>query len=118
LRTRFLEAGAEALADYEMIELVLFRAIPQRDVKPLAKELLAMLDAKQGKYAPLYDVKRDGVERLEKFRREVGAHGLRLRAESIMHGESPATLIVVMDTGVNEEAAVEFARTLDCEDEK
>jgi DNA repair protein RadC len=38
---RFLDAGAEALADYELIELVLFRAIPQRDVKPLAKSLLA-----------------------------------------------------------------------------
>src|SRR5688572_22849937 len=40
LRARFREAGAEALADYEMLELILFRAIPQRDVKPLAKELL------------------------------------------------------------------------------
>ena len=36
-----LEAGAQALADYELIELVLFRAIPQRDLKPLAKSLLA-----------------------------------------------------------------------------
>src|ERR1043165_4830634 len=41
LRARFMEAGAEALADYEMLELVLFRAVPRRDVKPLAKELLA-----------------------------------------------------------------------------
>jgi DNA repair protein RadC len=41
LRARFMEAGSEALADYEMLELVLFRAIPVRDVKPLAKELLA-----------------------------------------------------------------------------
>jgi DNA repair protein RadC len=41
LRERFLEAGAQALADYELLELVLFRAIPQRDVKPLAKSLLA-----------------------------------------------------------------------------
>jgi DNA repair protein RadC len=40
LRARFREAGSEALADYEMLELVLFRAIPQRDVKPLAKMLL------------------------------------------------------------------------------
>ena len=36
-----MEAGSEALADYEMLELVLFRAIPRRDVKPLAKALLA-----------------------------------------------------------------------------
>jgi DNA repair protein RadC len=40
LRARFREAGPEALADYELLELVLFRAIPQRDVKPLAKALL------------------------------------------------------------------------------
>ncbi len=37
---RFLEAGSTSLADYEMLELVLFRAIPRRDVKPLAKRLL------------------------------------------------------------------------------
>ena len=41
LRSRFREAGAEAVSDYELLELVLFRAIPQRDVKPLAKELIA-----------------------------------------------------------------------------
>src|SRR3984893_6065617 len=41
LRSRFMEAGSEALADYEMLELVLFRAVPRRDVKPLAKDLLA-----------------------------------------------------------------------------
>jgi DNA repair protein RadC len=41
LRQRFLTAGSEAISDYEMLELILFRAIPQRDVKPLAKELLA-----------------------------------------------------------------------------
>jgi DNA repair protein RadC len=40
LRTRFREAGAQALSDYELLELVLFRALPQRDVKPLAKELI------------------------------------------------------------------------------
>jgi DNA repair protein RadC len=40
LRARFLSAGADALADYELLELVLYRAIPRRDVKPLAKALL------------------------------------------------------------------------------
>jgi DNA repair protein RadC len=40
LRGRFREAGADALADYELLELILFRAIPQRDVKPLAKKLI------------------------------------------------------------------------------
>ena len=40
LRKRFLEAGPAALADYELVELILFNAIPQRDVKPLAKALV------------------------------------------------------------------------------
>jgi DNA repair protein RadC len=40
LRERFRKAGAEALADYEFLELILFRAVPRRDVKPLAKALL------------------------------------------------------------------------------
>src|SRR6476660_4433191 len=34
-------SGRRLLADYEMLELVLFRAIPRRDVKPLAKALIA-----------------------------------------------------------------------------
>ena len=40
LRTRLLEGGAEALADYEVVEYLLMTAIPRRDVKPLAKSLL------------------------------------------------------------------------------
>lgn len=43
LRTRFLSGGAQALPDYELLELVLFRAIPRHDVKPLAHLLLAEL---------------------------------------------------------------------------
>jgi DNA repair protein RadC len=41
LRKRFTEAGPGALADYELLELLLFRSIPRRDVKPLAKALIA-----------------------------------------------------------------------------
>jgi DNA repair protein RadC len=40
LRGRFRKAGADALSDYELLELLLFRALPRRDVKPLAKLLL------------------------------------------------------------------------------
>ncbi|ODT49312.1 MAG: hypothetical protein ABS59_11095 [Methylobacterium sp. SCN 67-24] len=40
LRQRFLEGGDSALPDYELLELLLFRSIPQRDVKPLAKQLI------------------------------------------------------------------------------
>jgi len=41
LRERFVLGGADSLPDYELMELVLFAAIPRRDVKPLAKSLLA-----------------------------------------------------------------------------
>jgi DNA repair protein RadC len=41
LRGRFREAGPDAVTDYELLELVLFRAVPRRDVKPLAKMLIA-----------------------------------------------------------------------------
>jgi DNA repair protein RadC len=41
LRRRFREAGPDALPDYELLELILFRAAPRRDTKPLAKALIA-----------------------------------------------------------------------------
>ncbi len=40
LRARFLDGGAGAMPDYELLELVLFRAIPRQDVKPLARLLM------------------------------------------------------------------------------
>src|SRR5450631_4430244 len=40
LRERFQSAGAEALSDYELLEMVLFAAQPRRDMKPTAKALL------------------------------------------------------------------------------
>jgi DNA repair protein RadC len=40
LRARFRDSGGSALADYELLELALFRALPRRDTKPLAKALL------------------------------------------------------------------------------
>ncbi len=41
LRQRFRQNGAETLPDYELMELILFRAIPRRDTKPLAKAIIA-----------------------------------------------------------------------------
>ncbi|QUJ76147.1 DNA repair protein RadC [Sulfitobacter albidus] len=40
LRARFMGGGPDAMPDYELLELVLFRAIPRRDVKPLARALM------------------------------------------------------------------------------
>lgn len=41
LRDRFRKGGPDALPDYELLELILFRALPRRDTKGLAKRLLA-----------------------------------------------------------------------------
>ena len=58
LRARFLEAGAQALSDYELLELILFRAIPQRDLKPLAKTLIA----KFGSFAEVISARKERLE--------------------------------------------------------
>ena len=47
LKARFRKGGLSALADYELLELQLMTAIPRRDVKPLAKELIRIF----GSYA-------------------------------------------------------------------
>ncbi len=63
LRDRFLQGGAEAMPDYELLELVLFRAIPRQDVKPLARRLLEKFgDLNHTLAAPVAQLlKTDGV---------------------------------------------------------
>ena len=41
LRARFLAGGPDAVAEHELIEMILFLALPRRDTKPVARELLA-----------------------------------------------------------------------------
>jgi DNA repair protein RadC len=41
LRERFTNGGADAVPDYELLEMILFRAFPRIDTKPIAKRLLA-----------------------------------------------------------------------------
>ncbi|HBK90957.1 MAG TPA: hypothetical protein DDZ68_04725, partial [Parvularcula sp.] len=48
LRRRFLQAGIEGVADYELLEMILYRAKARGDVKPLAKAILK----KFGGFAP------------------------------------------------------------------
>jgi DNA repair protein RadC len=40
MRQRLLKAGPDALADHEMLEMILFIALPRRDTKPIARQLL------------------------------------------------------------------------------
>ncbi|HEY3917882.1 MAG TPA: DNA repair protein RadC [Stellaceae bacterium] len=48
LRERLLDGGTEPLADYELLEFLLFAARPQGDVKPLAKDLIARFGSLAG----------------------------------------------------------------------
>ncbi|TIX78783.1 MAG: DNA repair protein RadC, partial [Mesorhizobium sp.] len=61
LRQRFAAAGPDALPDYELLELLLFRLIPRADTKPVAKALLA-------RFGTLAEVLGAPVARLEEVR--------------------------------------------------
>jgi DNA repair protein RadC len=69
LRERLFAAGPAALQDYELLEILLFAAIPQRDVKPLAKDLL-------GRFKTLKGVIQAQQEHLRDFGLSDGAIGL------------------------------------------
>jgi len=57
MRQRLLTAGPEAVADHELLEMVLFLALPRRDTKPIARALLARFSSFSGAIsAPLRDL--------------------------------------------------------------
>ncbi|MCE9521057.1 MAG: DNA repair protein RadC [Alphaproteobacteria bacterium] len=62
LRQRLREGGEDALPDYELLELLLFAAIPRQDVKPLAKR---MLDAFAGDLVELMSAARDRLKEID-----------------------------------------------------
>lgn len=79
LRKRFLEGGSDALPDYELLELLLFLAIPRHDVKEPAKAL---------------------IQRFGSFAGVVGAEPARLReVEGV--GESVATAVKIVEAAMH-----------------
>ena len=60
-RQRFALMGSEALADYELLELVLQLALPRRDTKPLAKDLLARF----GSFSAVFGASIDDLARVK-----------------------------------------------------
>ena len=88
LRSRFLQGGADALPDYELLELLLFQALPRRDTKPLAKALLrrfgSFAETISAEPAALREV--DGVgEAVVVALKTVQAAGVRLGREQVMN---------------------------------
>ena len=63
LRDRFHSAGPDALSDYELLEMVLFIALPRRDTKPIAKTLMERFGSFAAAIAaPLNDLRAvDGI---------------------------------------------------------
>jgi DNA repair protein RadC len=59
MREKLLKAGPDALLDHELLEMVLFLALPRRDTKPIAKALLARFGSFAGAIAaPLVELRR------------------------------------------------------------
>ncbi len=88
LRERFMNGGAAALPDYELLELVLFRAFPRSDVKPLAKALIKqfgsfseVISASPGRLKEIKGVGDRVVEELKL----VQAAALRLSQRSLLN---------------------------------
>jgi DNA repair protein RadC len=61
LRDRFRKGGADALGEYELLELILFRAMPRRDLKPLAKALIARF----GSFAEVVSARPERLREIE-----------------------------------------------------
>jgi DNA repair protein RadC len=88
LRDRFSKGGPTSLPDHEVLELILFRALPRQDVRPLAKELLETF----GDFNRVVTAPADRLERLSGLTKsvvlelkliEAAAH--RLARSKIMH---------------------------------
>ena len=63
LRERAARGGLGALPDYELLELLLFRSVPYKDTKPLAKDLLARFGGLEGIGAASHEAVEDQVAR-------------------------------------------------------
>lgn len=61
LRERFLSGGASAIADYELLEMILFASKPRGDVKPLAKRLISEF----GSFAKVVTAKPDALRKVD-----------------------------------------------------
>lgn len=114
LRERLERAGPKSLADHELLELVLFRAIPRRDVKELARKLIV-------KYTDISGVMSAPPEELLKFKGiterviyeflTIQAAALRLGQSKILKGDLLANwddLVIYCRTKMAENKIEEF----------
>ena len=100
LRERFLVGGTEAVADYELLELILFAAFPRGDIKPLAKDLLkkfktfsGVIDASESELLRFKGMGKSGVAALK----VVTASTQKLLQEKSRTGPLQSNLTQVID---------------------
>jgi len=87
LRQRFLDGGPDALPDYELLELMLFMAMPRVDTKPIAKDLLrtfgSFAEVISAPPESLKQIKGLGDAGVEALKSAQAAAGRLLRAEEL-----------------------------------
>ena len=100
LRERFRKTGSDGLPDYELLELVLFRSIPRRDTKDLAKRLIARF----GSFAEVVTAPDERLKEVEDVGeaivadlRLIQAASLRLVRAAIMHKPALGSWPQVLD---------------------
>ena len=100
LRARFAEGGDEAMPDYELLEMILFRVFPRGDTKPIAKRLIAkfgsfaeVVNAPPGRLAEVEGIGDRAVEEIKLIR----AAALRLMRGEIMGRKVLASWDSVID---------------------
>lgn len=78
LRERAARGGIDALPDYELLEMLLFRSVPYKDTKPLAKDLLARFGGLEGIGAASHEAIDDQVARSMGFARGKASRAIAL----------------------------------------
>lgn len=78
VREKFIKDNGHTLADYELLELLLFAAIPRVDVKPLAKELIEQF----GSFAGVISADLEQLEAVKGIKRNTAVHLKSVQAAS------------------------------------
>ncbi|KAG1700622.1 hypothetical protein GQR58_005309 [Nymphon striatum] len=121
LKARFMKNGASALAEYELLELVLFRSIPRRDTKPLAKQLINVF----GSFAEVLAAPQERLQEIKGLGQSTitDFQIVKASAEALVSGEvrekAPAWILVIChrllpcSNGIRGQRAVQQVGTVD-----
>ena len=103
IRERFQKAGADGLQEYELVELLLTYAIPRKDVKPAAKELIK-------RFGSLTGVLDASQKELESFPDLGPASAVLIRLVKELCGAYLAERMKRRDVLSSPQAVIDFAR--------